>query len=409
MKEKVCVIGAGPSGIIAAGFAGSLEKDVTLIEKNEKIGKKLFITGKGRCNITNNSPIEDFFDNILTNKNFLYSGLYSFSNEDILNLLESYGLKVKVERGNRVFPESNKSSDVIKVLNQFLTDNNVNLKLNTNIKDIEKVGDKFLIKTDKNVIMTFDKLIIATGGKSYPTTGSIGDGYKFAEKLGHKIIKIKPSLIPIEIKEESIKTLQGLSLRNVSISAYVDNKVIYDEFGEMIFTHYGISGPIIIPMSNYLSKYINISKEILIYLDLKPALSMKKLDDRLLRDFQQYNNKQLKNAFDDLLPQRLISYVIDLTEIDPEKLVHQITKEERMKILENIKKLPMTFKSFRPIEEAIITSGGVCTKEINSSTMESKLVEGLFFCGEVIDVDGLTGGYNLQIAYSTGYLAGINV
>lgn len=409
MKEKVCVIGAGPAGIIAAGFAGSLEKDVTLIEKNEKIGKKLFITGKGRCNITNNSPIEDFFDNILTNKNFLYSGLYSFSNEDILNLLESYGLKVKVERGNRVFPESNKSSDVIKVLNQFLTDNNVNLKLNTNIKDIEKVGDKFLIKTDKNVIMTFDKLIIATGGKSYPTTGSIGDGYKFAEKLGHKIIKIKPSLIPIEIKEESIKTLQGLSLRNVSISAYVDNKVIYDEFGEMIFTHYGISGPIIIPMSNYLSKYINISKEILIYLDLKPALSMKKLDDRLLRDFQQYNNKQLKNALDDLLPQRLISYVIDLTEIDPEKLVHQITKEERMKILENIKKLPMTFKSFRPIEEAIITSGGVCTKEINSSTMESKLVEGLFFCGEVIDVDGLTGGYNLQIAYSTGYLAGINV
>ena len=407
MKEKICVIGAGPAGIIAAGIAGSLGKDVTLIEKNEKIGKKLFITGKGRCNITNNSPIEDFFDNILTNKNFLYSSFYSFTNEDILNLLGNYGLKVKVERGNRIFPESNKSSDVIKAFNQYLIDNNVSLKLNTNIKDIENKEDMFLLKTDKNEILTFDKLIIATGGKSYPTTGSIGDGYKFAEKLGHKIMKIKPSLVPIEIKEEKIKTLQGLSLRNVSISAFANNKMIYNEFGEMIFTHYGISGPIIIPMSNYLYKYLD--NEIIFYLDLKPALSMDKLDDRLLRDFQKYNNKQLKNALDDLLPQKLIAYIIDLSEIDPEKLVHQITKEERKSLLESMKKLPMTFKSFRPIEEAIVTSGGVSTKEINSSTMESKIVKGLFFSGEVIDVDGLTGGYNLQIAYSTGYLAGTNV
>ena len=407
MKEKICVIGAGPAGIVAAGFAGSLGKDVTLIEKNEKIGKKLFITGKGRCNITNSSPIEDFFENILTNKNFLYSSFYSFTNEDILKLLGDYGLKVKVERGNRIFPESDKSSDVIKAFNQYLLDNNVFLKLNTNIKDIEKKEDKFLLKTDKNEILTFDKLIIATGGKSYPTTGSIGDGYKFAEKLGHKIIKIKPSLVPIEIKEDSIRRLQGLSLRNVSISAFANNKMIYSEFGEMIFTHYGISGPIVIPMSKYLYKYLD--KEITFYLDLKPALSMEKFDERLLRDFQKYNNKQLKNALDDLLPQKLISYVIELSGIDSEKIVHQITKEERKELLDSIKKLPMTFKSFRPIEEAIVTSGGVCTKEINSSTMESKIVEGLFFSGEVIDVDGLTGGYNLQIAYSTGYLAGTNV
>lgn len=407
MIEKICVIGAGPAGIIAAGIAGSLGKNVTLIEKNDKIGKKLFITGKGRCNITNNSPIEDFFENILTNKNFLYSSFYSFTNEDILELLGNYGLKVKVERGNRIFPESNKSSDVIKALSQFLIDNNVDLKLNTNIKDVEKKDDKFILRTDKNMILTFDKLIIATGGKSYPTTGSIGDGYKFAEKLGHNIIKIKPSLVPIEIKEGSIKTLQGLSLRNVAISAYADKKLIYDDFGEMIFTHYGISGPIVIPMSSYLYKHLD--KEILLYLDLKPALSMEKLDDRLLRDFQKYNNKQLKNALDELLPQRLISHIIDLSGVNPEKTVHQVTKEERKMILDSIKKMPMTFKSFRPIEEAIVTSGGVSTKEINPSSMESKIVDGLFFSGEVIDVDGLTGGYNLQIAYSTGYLAGTNV
>lgn len=407
MKEKICVIGAGPAGIIASGIAGSLGKDVTLVEKNEKIGKKLFITGKGRCNITNGSPIEDFFENILTNRNFLYSSFYSFNNEDILNLLNSYGLKVKVERGNRIFPESDKSSDVIKVFNQFLTDNKVSLRLNTNIKDIEKSDDKFIIKTTTDEVLVFDKLIIATGGKSYPTTGSIGDGYRFAEKLGHNIVKVRPSLVPVEIKEESIKSLQGLSLKNVSISAFADNKMIYNEFGEMIFTHYGISGPIVIPMSNYLYKHSH--KDIRFYLDLKPALSMEKLDDRLLRDFQKYNNKQLKNSLDDLLPQKIIPYIINLSKIDSEKVVHQITKEERQRLLENIKGLPMSFKSFRPIEEAIVTSGGVCTKEINPSTMESKIVKGLFFAGEVIDVDGLTGGYNLQIAYSTGCLAGTNV
>lgn len=406
MKEKICIIGGGPAGIIAAGIAGSLGKDVTLIEKNERIGKKLFITGKGRCNITNNSPIEDFFDNIMSNKNFLYSSFYSFNNIDILNLLDKYGLKTKVERGNRVFPSSDKSSDVIKAFEKFLIDNNVKIILNTNINSIEKSDNKFIIGTNNNKLI-FDKIVIATGGKSYPTTGSSGAGYNFAERLGHKIIPIKPSLVPIEIEEESIKSLQGLSLRNVTITASSKNKIIYEEFGEMVFTHYGISGPIVISMSNYLHRYTD--KKIQLFIDLKPALTIEKLDDRLLRDFQEYTNKQIKNALNDLLPQKLIPFIISLSNIDPEKAINQVTKEERMSLLNNIKKMPMTFKSFRPIEEAIVSSGGVSTKEINPSTMESKLMPGLFFAGEVIDVDALTGGYNLQIAYSTGYLAGMNI
>ncbi len=407
MYENIGVIGAGPSGIIAAGVASSLGKNVSLIEKNEKIGKKLFITGKGRCNITNASPIEDFLDNVMTNKNFLYSSFYSFTNEDILKLLNENGLKTKVERGNRVFPTSNKSSDVIKAFEIFLKDNNVNLQLNTNVDSIDKKDGKFLVKTNKDKVLIFDKIILTTGGKSYPSTGSIGDGYDFAEKLGHKIIKLEPSLIPIEVREDSIKDLQGLSLRNVTISAYSNNKKIYEDFGEMIFTHFGISGPIVIPMSSYLSNYLK--DEISIYIDLKPALNLEKLDNRLLRDFELYKNKQLKNGLNDLLPQKIIPIIIELSKINPEKPINQITKEERDELLKNIKKLPMTFKSFRPIEEAIVTSGGISTKEINPSTMESKIVKGLFFAGEIIDVDALTGGYNLQIAYSTGYLAGISI
>lgn len=406
MNEKVCVVGAGPAGIIAAGIAGSRGKDVILIDKNERIGKKLFITGKGRCNITNNAPIEDFFDNVMKNKNFLYSSFYSFSNRDIINLLETYGLKTKVERGNRIFPESDKSSDVIKAFQKFLSDNKVNILLNTNVNSIDIKNRKFIVNTN-NDEMTFDKLVIATGGKSYPSTGSTGDGYKFAETFGHSITKIKPSLVPIEIKEDWIKDLQGLSLKNVNLSAHSKKRLLYEEFGEMIFTHYGISGPIVLSISNYLYRYINDGIRLLI--DLKPALDNKKLDDRILRDFELNNNKKIKNSLDDLLPQKLIPIIIFLADIDPEKIVNQITKEERLKLLNSIKEFPLNFKSFRPIEEAIITSGGVVTKEINPSTMESKLVEGLYFAGEVIDVDALTGGYNLQIAYSTGYLAGNHV
>ncbi len=406
MKEKVCVIGAGPSGIMAAGIASSRGKDVTLIEKNERLGKKLFITGKGRCNITNDSPIEDFFDNVMKNKSFLYSSFYSFTNIDIINLLENYGLRTKVERGNRVFPESDKSSDVIKAFNKFLITNNVKIMLNTNVISVDYSQEKFIVKSD-NEEMSFDKLIIATGGKSYPSTGSTGDGYKFAERLGHKITKLRPSLVPIETQESWVKELQGLSLKNVTLSAYARGKSLYEEFGEMIFTHYGISGPIVLSMSNYLHNYIG--NKIKLSIDLKPALDMDKLDNRILRDFKLNNNKQLKNGLDDLLPQRLIPILIFLSDIDPEKPIHQITKDERMRLLKSIKELNFSFKDFRPIEEAIITSGGVSTKEINPSTMESKIVSGLYFVGEVIDVDALTGGYNLQIAYSTGYLAGNNI
>lgn len=405
MTIKIGVIGAGPSGILAAGVAASRGLDVTLIDKNERIGKKMFITGKGRCNITNSSPIEDFFENIITNKNFLYSSLYSFSNDDILSLLSNYGLKTKIERGNRVFPESDKSSDVIKALTMFLNEHNVNILLKSNVNSIIHSNGTFIVTIDEEELR-FDKLIIATGGKSYPATGSTGDGYVFAKRMGHKIIPLKPSLVPMEINAPWITDLQGLSLKNVMLKAYGDDKKIHEEFGEMIFTHYGISGPIVLSTSNYLHKNY---KKIKLSIDLKPALDIEKLDNRILRDFQLYNNKQLKNSLNDLLPQRLIPWVIQLSGIDHEKTVHQITKVERNNLVMALKEFSMDFRSFRPIEEAIITSGGIATNEINPSTMESKLIPNLFFAGEVIDVDALTGGYNLQIAYSTGYLAGSNV
>ena len=406
MSIKVGVIGGGPSGILAAGIAGSRGLDVTLLEKNEKLGKKLFITGKGRCNITNAADIEDFFENIITNSNFLYSSLYSFTNNDIINLLSDYGVKTKVERGNRVFPESDKSSDVIKALTLFLAYNKVNVRLNSEVTSIIHSNGTFIVQLGDEELK-FDKLIIATGGKSYPITGSTGDGYVFAKRMGHKIIPLKPSLVPIEINDEWIKELQGLSLKNVTLKSFdEENRIIHEEFGEMIFTHFGISGPIVLTTSNFLHGNY---KKIKLSIDLKPALDYEKLDNRVLRDFQLYNNKQLKNSLNDLLPQKLIPLIIEYSQIDPEKIVNQITKEERFKLVDSMKDFYLNFKGFRPIEEATITSGGIATKEINPSTMESKLIPNLFFAGEVIDVDGLTGGYNLQIAYSTGYLAGTSV
>ena len=405
MINKIGVIGAGPAGILAAGMAASRGHHVTLLEKNERIGKKMFITGKGRCNITNAAPIEDFFENIISNKNFLYSSLYSFTNDDILNLLREFGLHTKIERGNRVFPESDKSSDVIKALTKFLDKNNVDIRLKSNVKSIIHSNGTFRVDLEEEELI-FDKVIITTGGKSYPATGSTGDGYIFAKRLGHKIIPLKPSLVPMEINALWISDLQGLSLKNVALKVYGDQKLIHEEFGEMIFTHFGISGPIVLSTSNYLHGNY---KKIKLSIDLKPALDFDKLDNRVLRDFQLYNNKILKNSLNDLLPQRLIPWVIKFSNIDPEKTVNQITKEERNNLVSIIKEFPMDFKGFRPIEEAIVTSGGVSTKEINPSTMESKLIPNLFFAGEVIDVDALTGGFNLQIAYSTGYLAGMNV
>jgi hypothetical protein len=404
--NNIAVIGGGPAGMIAAGIAGSKCKDVTLFEKNEKLGKKLFITGKGRCNITNSSPIEDFFDNIMTNKEFLYSALYSFTNDDIINLLNKYGLKTKVERGNRVFPITDKSSDVIKALNKFLIKNDVKIRLNKELKSIKHNGEVFELLFADGQVLYFDKVIIATGGRSYPVTGSTGDGYIFAKKFGHSIVDIKPALVPCEIKESWVKDLQGLTLKNVTVSAYIRNKKVFEEFGEMIFTHFGISGPVVLTMSNFINKYMK--ENIKIYIDLKPALTNEKLDARILRDFEKYQNKHIKNALNELLPNRMIPIALKISDINEEKTINQITKDERIRLVNTLKKLPLSFMRFRPVEEAIITSGGISTIEINPSTMESKKINGLYFAGEVIDVDALTGGYNLQIAYSTGFLAGMN-
>ncbi|MDX9917679.1 MAG: NAD(P)/FAD-dependent oxidoreductase [Gudongella sp.] len=405
MSVKIGIIGGGPAGIIAAGTAAANGKEVTLIERNKQLGKKLFITGKGRCNITNASSIEDFFDNIISNKEFLYSSLYTFTNEQIIELLETYGIKTKVERGNRVFPESDKSSDVIKAFERYLKDNKVNIRFDSKVSHIFYEDNSFKVVFVTGEQLIFDKLIIATGGASYPVTGSEGDGYKFAKSFGHSITELKPSLVPIELNNTWLKDLMGLSLKNVSLKTYDGSKLIYDEFGEMLFTHFGISGPIVLTTSNNINR---VKGKIRLELDLKPALDIETLDRRILRDFQLYANKQLKNALGDLLPQKLIPVVISISGIFPEKTVNQITREERLSLINAIKGFPMDFKGFRPISEAIVTSGGVSVKEIDPSTMESKILPGLFFAGEVIDVDALTGGYNLQIAYSTGYLAGIN-
>ena len=408
MEEKIAVIGGGPSGMVAAGFASSRHKNVKLFEKNNKLGKKLFITGKGRCNITNNTDIENFLDNVTTNKDFLYSALYSFTNTDILSLLSNYNLKTKVERGGRVFPVSNKSSDVIKAFEKFLTEKDVNIILNREVNKIIYKNGFFVLEFKDGSNESFDKIIIATGGKSYPVTGSTGDGYRFARYLGHSIIDLKPALVPCEVQENWVKDIQGLTLKNISISAFIDNKKVYENFGEMLFTHFGITGPIVLTMSNIINKYIEQKRKINFFIDLKPALSLEKLDNRILRDFEKYNNKQVRNGLKDLLPQNLIPIVLKLSGIAEEKSINQITKEERNRLTKTIKNIELNFLKFRPLDEAIVTSGGVSTLEIDPSTMESKLIPGLFFAGEVIDVEALTGGYNLQIAYSTGYLAGIN-
>lgn len=409
LKERVAVIGGGPAGMIAAGFAGSREKEVTLFEKNEKLGKKLFITGKGRCNITNSSDVENLIENVVVNNSFLYSAFYSFTNDDIVALLEEYGLKTKVERGNRVFPVSDKSSDVIKTLEKFLNDNGVSVKLKTEITKIskDKSKDTFTIEFKDGRCETFHKVIITTGGKSYEQTGSTGDGYDFAKSFNHTIVKLKPALVPCELKNSFVEDLQGLSLRNVELSAFVDGEKVFNEFGEMIFTHYGISGPLVLTMSNYINKYVG-KGNIEMSIDLKPALDEAKLENRLISDFEKYSKKQFKNALNDLLPSKLIPVIIKLSKIPEEKFVNQINKNERKDLVDLLKNFKLNFLKFRPLNEAIITSGGVSILEVDASTMESKLVRGLFFAGEVLDVDALTGGYNLQIAYSTGFLAGNN-
>ena len=422
---NIVIVGGGPAGIMAAISAKEHNKNnnVILIEKNNQLGKKLLITGKGRCNITSSLNMEEFIKNVPGNGKFLYSAFNEFTNQDIIAFLNSQGLEVKEERGNRIFPVTDKSLDVLKCFTKKLKELKVEIKKNTVVEDIlvdekdynqDKKKEVKGVRTNKGDILA-DKVIIATGGKSYPLTGSTGDGYKLVQKLGHKITHIKPSLVPLEIYEKNLcLELQGLSLRNVSINIEnIENKkIIYEDFGEMIFTHFGVSGPIILSASAHLIRYKNVeellkNKKIVLNIDFKPALDEKKLDDRIIRDFSEFKNKQFKNSLEKLLPQKLIPVVITKSKIDPNKKVNEITKEERRNLVNLLKKFPVTISKFRPIDEAIITAGGVSIKDINPKTMESKIVDNLFFAGEIIDVDAYTGGFNLQIAYSTGFVAGI--
>lgn len=407
--KKVVIIGAGPAGMTAAYSASQNGIDVVLVEKNERVGRKLLITGKGRCNITNNCEVEELIANVNTNGKFLYSAFYTFTNDAVMEMFESLGVRLKTERGNRVFPESDRAMDVVDAMARLIKRKNIKLVTGKTVKDIKEKNGKVesVVLSDGKEIKT-DAVIIATGGASYQRTGSTGDGYRLSEKLGHKITPLKPSLIGLEIQEDFVHKLKGLSLRNVAIKVFgKKNKKIYDDFGEMEFTDYGVDGPIIKSASCIMR---DLSKESYkISLDLKPALDHEKLDKRVQRDFQKYINKRFENSLSDLLPSKMIPVVVELSGIDPATPVNSITKEERRNLVNTIKNIEMHVKRYRPMEEAIVTSGGVKTSEINSSTMESKLVEGLYFAGEVIDVDAYTGGFNLQIAFSTGYLAGMSI
>lgn len=414
---RVIVIGGGPAGMMAAITAAENGNEVTIIEKMPSFGKKLLITGKGRCNITSSLYMSEFIKNTPGNGTFLYSSFQNYTNTDIIEFLKKQGLEVKEERGNRIFPVTDKSIDVLNCFLKRIEELNIKYKLHTRVEKILIKNNEVLgIRTDREIIQT-DRIIIATGGKSYPLTGSTGDGYKIASELGHTITTIKPSLVPLVVYEkEECKKLQGLSLRNIGIKIIDENKnkVIYEDFGEMIFTHFGISGPTILSGSAHLVRYKDIdnlfkNQKIKLQIDLKPALTEEQLDDRILRDFKEFKNKQFKHSLDKLLPQKMIPVIIEKSKIDENKRVNEITKEERKRIIKLLKDFEVTIKDFRPVEEAIITSGGINTKEINPKTMESKLIKGLYFAGEVIDVDAYTGGFNLQIAYSTGYTAGMNV
>ena len=407
--SKVIVIGGGAAGAVAAIFAARNGHRVELFEKNEKIGKKLFITGKGRCNVTNAGDMDALFDSVKSNPKFLYSAFYSFTNEQAMDFFEELGVRLKVERGNRVFPESDHSSDIIHALKHELEQLGVEIHFCTEVKDVLVEHEKFtgiVLKNGKKV--SGDACVVATGGISYASTGSTGDGYRFAEKTGHKVTELYPSLVPMEVKEWYAKELQGLSLRNVRGTILDGKKKLYDEFGEMLFTHYGVSGPIIISASSVVGKKLQ-DKELTLQIDLKPALSREQLDQRVLRDFEENKNKQFKNAVDKLFPAKLKPIMIELSGISPEKKVNEISKEERLYFVDLIKNFKMTLTGLRSYNEAIITKGGVSVKDVDPGTMESKKISGLYFAGEVLDLDALTGGFNLQIAWSTGYLAGISI
>lgn len=404
--KKVVIIGAGAAGMMAASVAADRGLDVTLVEKNHRPGRKILITGKGRCNITSDCEIEELIENVPTNGKFLYSAFYTFTNTDVIDMFNNLGVKTKTERGKRVFPESDKAHDIANALEKQIRNKKVKIMLNSEVNSIvskDNKIEKVILKNQQEI--KCDSVIIATGGLSYPLTGSTGDGYKFARSLGHTVTDTKPSLIGMEVKEAFISELEKLSLRNIAITVYNSkNKKIYDDFGELEFTKNGLDGPVIKSASCRMKDTTKENYKISI--DLKPALDEEKLDKRIQKDFQKYTNKKFEKALDDLLPQKLIPVIIKLSEIDPELVVHQISKEQRKNLVKLLKNLTFEIKRYRPIGEAIVTSGGIKINEISSSTMESKLVEGLFFAGEVIDVDAYTGGFNLQIAFSTGYLAG---
>ncbi len=420
--SKVAIIGGGAAGMMAAIGAAICGHEVHIYEKNEKLGKKIYITGKGRCNVTNASDMETLFQNIVTNPKFMYSAFYTLSNDMVIDMFnDDMGVSTKVERGNRVFPESDKSSDIIGGLSRRLSQLGVEVHLRADVEKLlvkqiqegevyedgyRRVIEGIQLKNKEKIY--FDNVIVATGGFSYQTTGSDGAGYKMAENTGHRVTDILPALVPLNIKEEYVKELQGLSLRNIRVSFISGKKELYSEFGEMLFTHFGVSGPVILSGSSYITSRIHKGEKITLKIDLKPALTETELDGRILRDFADMLNKDFGNSLGKLLPTKLIPIVIMLSEIDPHKKVNEITKEERKRLVDIIKGMTLSVVSTRSFNEAIITQGGVNVKDVNPATMESKQVKGMFFAGEVLDIDALTGGYNLQLAWSTGYLAGLS-
>lgn len=413
--NKIIVIGGGPAGMFAAIAAAEAGSQVTLLEKNEKLGKKLYITGKGRCNITNAGDMDNLFANIMTNAKFLYSAFYSYDNQRVIDFFERNGLRTKIERGNRVFPVSDHSSDVIATLQKVLKEKKVKIMLHTQVQrlleepSVDDMSQNVVtgVKLEDGTTMQADAVIVATGGFSYQTTGSTGDGYRFAKEMGHTVTDIHPSLVPFLAKEGYVQQMQGLALKNVEVRILNGKKLLYQEFGEMLFTHFGVSGPLLLSASAAIKPSLT-AGELSMFIDLKPALSEEQLDYRLLREFDEAKNKQFKNSIGGLFPAKMIPVMLELSGIDPEKKVNEITKEERRYFIGLIKAFPVTLCGLRDFNEAIITKGGVKVKEVNPSTMESKLISHLYFCGEVLDLDAMTGGYNLQIAWSTGYLAGVS-